>query len=123
MKIVLAKRNISLFGRIIQNLAKLRDEICVEVSSEGFGLKSVNIIQTCFANFLFRPAFFSDFVFDGAPSECLLVPSKALLHVFKNLHAIERTTDKLVISFESGQDFIGFLLMKVSVVLCIFSFN
>ena len=112
MKIVLAKRNISSFGRVIHNLAKLRDEIGVKISSEGFNLKCVNSIQTCFGNFLFRPAFFSDFIFMENTSICLLVPSKALLHVFKNLHAIERTTDKILISFENGKDFIGFLLIK-----------
>ena len=126
MKIVIPKQHILVFGRFIHTLAKLRDEISCHCSEDKFTLKCVNSTQTCLAIFQLDKHFFS--TFEVAVAEVKLkLHSKSLLYVFKNLYNIEKSCDKVVISYDPTvvqvEDCLRIVFLKAEGIETVFDVN
>ncbi|GFN92813.1 cell cycle checkpoint control protein rad9b [Plakobranchus ocellatus] len=105
--------SLKVFGRAIQSLSKIGDELYFEPREDGLFLRSVNSCRSAYACFQFAPNFFDHYVDVSLPAEMnededeafrCKIGMKSIMSVFRNLVNIDKTVEKCRISFNSDED-------------------
>nr|XP_061841747.1 cell cycle checkpoint control protein RAD9B isoform X1 [Nerophis lumbriciformis] len=95
------------FGKAIQALSRIGDELWIDPMVKGLALRSVNAAESAYACFLFSPMFFHKYsvVSEEAsePIKCKLY-MKSLLPLFRCLTSIERNVERCQISVNASND-------------------
>ncbi|CAG5118917.1 unnamed protein product [Candidula unifasciata] len=110
MKCTIPGVNLKVFGRAIQSLSKIGDELYFEPLEDGLYLRAVNMCRSAYGCFQFFPNFFSNYI-DSLPDknrnsddgEALLrckLGMKSILTVFKSLPTIDKTVEKCRIALD-----------------------
>lgn len=109
MKCVIPGRCIRAFGKAIQCLSKIGDELYLEATSDGLAMKTVNPARSAYACFIFKKVFFHVY-HDGRDSisaetlKCKITV-KSCTSVFRALPTLEKTVDhcKLTLDLEENK--------------------
>ncbi|XP_067951998.1 cell cycle checkpoint control protein RAD9A-like [Watersipora subatra] len=116
MKCVIPSVNLKIFGKAIQSLTKIGDEISIEPTLDGLHLKSVNSTRSCMAFFDFKPRFFQQYD-DGSPRPVeqnfaprFRLPSKSCLNIFKSLNSMDKLVESCQICLNDTQSRVVFSL-------------
>ncbi|XP_061762996.1 cell cycle checkpoint control protein RAD9B [Nerophis ophidion] len=95
------------FGKAIQALSKIGDELWIDPMVKGLALRSVNAAQSAYACFFFSTIFFQKYslvsVEASEPIKCKLY-MKSLLPLFRCLTSIERNVERCQISVNASND-------------------
>jgi len=111
MKCTIPGFNLKVFGRAIQSLSKLGDELYFEPMEDGLYLRTVNSCRSAYGFFQFSPSFFLHYI-DGTASssadegdEALRckIGMKSVMTVFKSLANIDKTVEKCRIALNMGE--------------------
>ncbi|KAH9488531.1 cell cycle checkpoint control protein rad9a [Bulinus truncatus] len=97
--------SLKVFGRAIQSLSKIGDELYFEPLEDGLFLRSVNSCRSAYACFKFTPNFFINYasgsskgaINDDDALRCK-VGMKSIMTVFRSLATIDKTVEKCTIS-------------------------
>ncbi|RUS90686.1 hypothetical protein EGW08_001586 [Elysia chlorotica] len=103
--------SLKVFGRAIQSLSKIGDELYFEPREDGLFLRSVNSCRSAYACFQFSPSFFNHYVDVSVQEETeedenfrCKIGMKSVMTVFRNLAAIDKTVEKCRISLNTVED-------------------
>ncbi|XP_024131607.1 cell cycle checkpoint control protein RAD9B isoform X2 [Oryzias melastigma] len=113
MKCVIEGKNVKVFGRAVQALSRVGDELWLDPTVKGLALRSVSSAQSAYACFIFSPLFFQQYSLGGAPKQssetvkCKLL-LKSLLPLFRCLTSIERNVECCQISVSASSDWVVF---------------
>ncbi|CAL1537047.1 unnamed protein product [Lymnaea stagnalis] len=111
MKCVIPGVNLRVFGRAIQSLSKIGDELYFEPLEDGLYLRSVNSCRSAYACFQFSPSFFLNYIngsvgggedLDEEPLRCK-VGMKSIMTVFRSLATIDKMVEKCCISLNMSE--------------------
>ncbi|GFS20070.1 cell cycle checkpoint control protein RAD9A-like [Elysia marginata] len=103
--------NVSIvFGRAIQSLSKVGDELYFEPREDGLFLRSVNSSRSAYACFQFSPNFFDHYVdvsvqeTEDEESFRCKIGMKSVMTVFRNLAALDKMVEKCRVSLNTSED-------------------
>ncbi|XP_005102659.1 cell cycle checkpoint control protein RAD9A [Aplysia californica] len=112
MKCTIPGVNLKVFGRAIQSLSKIGDELYFEPLEDGLYLRTVNSCRSAYGYFQFSPSFFLHYIDgssgqDGRSSDeeglrCK-IGMKSVMAVFKSLPTIDKTVEKCRISLNMSE--------------------
>ncbi|XP_059178420.1 cell cycle checkpoint control protein RAD9A-like isoform X2 [Physella acuta] len=103
--------SLKVFGRAIQSLSKIGDELYFEPLDDGLYLRSVNSSRSAYACFQFSPSFFLHYV-NGSQTDAnnsdddflrCKIGMKSVMTVFKSLSTIDKTVEKCRISLNLSE--------------------
>lgn len=106
MKCTIPGVNLKVFGRAIQSMSKIGDELYFEPLEDGLFLRTVNSCRSAYGYFQFSPSFFLHYIdgvsgSDGDTEEEALrckIGMKSVMTVFKSMSTIDKTVEKCRIS-------------------------
>uniref|UniRef100_A0A3B4XMF5 RAD9 checkpoint clamp component B n=1 Tax=Seriola lalandi dorsalis TaxID=1841481 RepID=A0A3B4XMF5_SERLL len=109
MKCVLEGNGVKVFGKAIQALSRVGEELWLDPTVKGLALRSVNSAHSAYTCFLFSPLFFGHYSL-GSGSEqgsetikCKLI-MRYVLPLFRCLTSIERNVERCQISISTPSD-------------------
>ncbi|XP_055003056.1 cell cycle checkpoint control protein RAD9B [Sorex araneus] len=99
------------FGRAVQALSRVSDELWLDPSDKGLALRSVNSCRSAYGCVLFCPVFFQHYQWsasvttdnDTAPNLNCQLGMKSILPIFKCLNSRERNVEKCKIFTRSDK--------------------
>ncbi|XP_028432983.1 cell cycle checkpoint control protein RAD9B isoform X1 [Perca flavescens] len=109
MNCVLEGSGVKAFGKAIQSLSRIGDELWLDPMVRGLALRSVNSAHSAYACFLFSPLFFQHYSLGSASEQssetvkCKLA-MKSILPLFRCLTSIERNVEQCQISIGTPND-------------------
>ncbi|KAL3857167.1 hypothetical protein ACJMK2_011862 [Sinanodonta woodiana] len=123
MNCVIPGVNIKVFGRAVQSLSKIGEELYVEPLEHGLALRTVNSSRSAYACFLFAPSFFQHYddgsgqTTNGSGKEegeeeairCKIT-MKSCLTVFKSVYTLEKTVERCKIKLDMTESRLVFQL-------------
>ncbi|XP_029778205.1 cell cycle checkpoint control protein RAD9B isoform X1 [Suricata suricatta] len=113
LKCRMSGSQVKVFGKAIQALSRISDELWLDPSEKGLALRSVNSCRSAYGCVLFSPVFFQHYQWstsvkmndnDSTVSnlKCKL-GMKSILPIFRCLHSLERNVEKCKIFTRSDQ--------------------
>lgn len=103
--------SLKVFGRAIQSLSKIGDELYFEPREDGLYLRSVNSSRSAYACFQFSPNFFNHYVDISSKEETkdeesfrCKIGMKSVMTVFRNLATMDKMVEKCRISLSAAED-------------------
>ncbi|XP_071338106.1 cell cycle checkpoint control protein RAD9B isoform X2 [Trachinotus anak] len=109
MKCVLEGNGVKVFGKAVQALSRVGEELWLDPTDKGLALRSVNTAHSAYTCFLFSPLFFEHYSHgsgsdqDSETIKCKLV-MKSVLPLFRCLTSIERNVERCQISISTPSD-------------------
>ncbi|KAM9810999.1 cell cycle checkpoint control protein RAD9B [Neosynchiropus ocellatus] len=98
---------IQVFGKAIQAISRVGDELWLDPTTKGLALRSMNSAQSAYACFLFSSVFFKQYSLnsekDGVTIKCKLL-MKSLLPLFRCLTSLERNVRRCQITMRPSID-------------------
>ncbi|KAM3867673.1 cell cycle checkpoint control protein RAD9B [Diretmus argenteus] len=103
MDCVIEGRGVKAFGKAIQALSRIGDELLLDPMEKGLAVRTVNAAHSAYSCFLFSPLFFQCYTLGPRPAQdsgafkCKLL-MKSVLPLFRGLASFERNVTRCQIS-------------------------
>jgi len=91
MQFVIPARHLKLFAKVIQCMAKIGDELYIDVNDDKLALRTLNNARSAFVSIVFNKNFFESFVVSGGERKYQM-KAKPCYAVFHNINNVERCT-------------------------------